>query len=218
METARDAAWLVWGCQALTRCLFARCLSRGANRVFRMWSKGWDNRGVSAPVGSNPFAPGGAAPGPGGGGGRGPDEAATGPMLGRGSELQKVYYMPHNMGHNDGVNCISAVISKLLMKQLSCALKAQAPTVRGCWGGSGMERERERDCQCGMFTLETEAWLWRRTRSSLGVAMRTFSSGVRRRMLLGSFNWCRIAPQCTWVPASPPCAAWPRRWSHRSRV
>ncbi|CAJ1407861.1 unnamed protein product [Effrenium voratum] len=86
------------------QCLFARCLSRGANRVFRMWSKGWDNRGVSAPVGSNPFAPGGAAPGgPGGGGGRGPDEAATGPMLGRGSELQKVYYMPHNMGHNDGM-------------------------------------------------------------------------------------------------------------------
>eukprot|EP00931_Biecheleriopsis_adriatica_P110665 TRINITY_DN84957_c0_g1_i1.p1 TRINITY_DN84957_c0_g1~~TRINITY_DN84957_c0_g1_i1.p1 ORF type:complete len:403 (-),score=80.74 TRINITY_DN84957_c0_g1_i1:11-1219(-) len=74
----------------------------------------WGNRGggVSAPVGSNPFAPAPAQPvGAPAGGGRGPgqgsgDEANTGPMLGKGSELQRIYNMPHNMGHNGGLNCM----------------------------------------------------------------------------------------------------------------
>eukprot|EP00913_Durusdinium_trenchii_P017742 g16673.t1 len=79
-------------------------------------NKGW-NRGVQAPVGSNPFAPapagggGGPCAGPGGGPG---GEDATGPMLsGKGPELQKVYYMPHNMGHNDGVNCMVMADNKI---------------------------------------------------------------------------------------------------------
>lgn len=51
------------------------------------------NPGVAAPVGSNPFAPAppGGQPGQPGGPSRGvPDEGATGPMLGKGSELEKV--------------------------------------------------------------------------------------------------------------------------------
>jgi len=48
------------------------------------------------------------APGP-----QATDEAATGPMLGKGSELQKLYYMPHNMGHNDAVNCMLMADNKI---------------------------------------------------------------------------------------------------------
>lgn len=55
------------------------------------------NPGVaSAPVGSNPFAPAppGGQPGQPGGPSRGvPDEGATGPMLGKGSELEKVTWL-----------------------------------------------------------------------------------------------------------------------------
>ncbi|CAE7474023.1 ZFWD3 [Symbiodinium sp. CCMP2456] len=75
-----------------------------------MWSKGWNNSGLQAPQGASPFAPapqGGAAPA-----GR-PDEAATGPMLGKGSELRKLYYMPHNMGHGDAVNCMLMADGKI---------------------------------------------------------------------------------------------------------
>ena len=54
------------------------------------------NPGVAAPVGSNPFAPAppGGQPGQPGGPSRGvPDEGATGPMLGKGSELEKVTWL-----------------------------------------------------------------------------------------------------------------------------
>eukprot|EP00438_Fugacium_kawagutii_P014065 Skav204172 [mRNA] locus=scaffold903:464307:469322:- [translate_table: standard] len=70
------------------------------------------NPGVSAPMGSNPFAPapvGQAATSRAGV----PDETATGPMLGKGAGLEKVYYMPHNMGHNDGVNCMIMAEGKI---------------------------------------------------------------------------------------------------------
>lgn len=76
-----------------------------------MWSKGWNNSGLQAPQGASPFAPapqGGAAPQAGR-----PDEAATGPMLGKGSELRKLYYMPHNMGHGDAVNCMLMADGKI---------------------------------------------------------------------------------------------------------
>mmetsp|Transcript_72624 Transcript_72624/g.117089 ORF Transcript_72624/g.117089 Transcript_72624/m.117089 type:complete len:413 (+) Transcript_72624:107-1345(+) len=74
------------------------------------WNQGG---GSAAPVVRNPFAAApAAAVGPAGGvlvGGpvRGlPDEAATGPTLGYGSELQRVYNMPVNMGHNGCVSCM----------------------------------------------------------------------------------------------------------------
>ena len=76
-----------------------------------MWSKGWNNSGLQAPQGASPFAPapqGGAAPQAGR-----PDEAATGPMLGKGSELRKLYYMPHNLGHGDAVNCMLMADGKI---------------------------------------------------------------------------------------------------------
>ena len=60
------------------------------------------NPGVAAPVGSNPFAP--APPGQPGQPGqppRGvPDEGATGPMLGKGSELEKVPRLTQISGKN----------------------------------------------------------------------------------------------------------------------
>mmetsp|Transcript_102724 Transcript_102724/g.257556 ORF Transcript_102724/g.257556 Transcript_102724/m.257556 type:complete len:408 (-) Transcript_102724:31-1254(-) len=69
--------------------------------------------GAQAPVARNPFA---SAPlqgggGVAGGGGSAPRDASspTGPMLGKGSELQRVYNMPQHMGHNDGINCVCAV-------------------------------------------------------------------------------------------------------------
>ncbi|CAE7246566.1 ZFWD3 [Symbiodinium natans] len=34
-------------------------------------------------------------------------------MLGKGSELRKLYYMPHNMGHSDGVNCMLMADGKI---------------------------------------------------------------------------------------------------------
>jgi len=37
------------------------------------------------------------------------DDAATGPMLGKGSELQRLYTMPVTMGHESGVNCMIMV-------------------------------------------------------------------------------------------------------------
>eukprot|EP00933_Yihiella_yeosuensis_P055313 TRINITY_DN54044_c0_g1_i1.p1 TRINITY_DN54044_c0_g1~~TRINITY_DN54044_c0_g1_i1.p1 ORF type:complete len:392 (+),score=51.01 TRINITY_DN54044_c0_g1_i1:80-1255(+) len=71
----------------------------------------WGNRhqgGISAPVAASPFA---AAPAQVGGAPANrpgiPDPNATGPILGKGSELQKLYYMPHNMGHNGCVQCIA---------------------------------------------------------------------------------------------------------------
>lgn len=64
-------------------------------------------------VARNPFA---AAPAPGAGGMgiAGPShggvaDGATGPMLGRGSELERVYNMPQHMGHDGGVNCMTTV-------------------------------------------------------------------------------------------------------------
>jgi len=72
------------------------------------WNRGG---GVSAPVGRNPFAtaPAGSLPAAAGSAGvpGAPDEGATGPMLGKGSELQRVYMMPYNVGHDGGVNCMT---------------------------------------------------------------------------------------------------------------
>mmetsp|Transcript_24154 Transcript_24154/g.54604 ORF Transcript_24154/g.54604 Transcript_24154/m.54604 type:complete len:407 (+) Transcript_24154:240-1460(+) len=73
-------------------------------------------QGFHAPVASNPFAPAGAAaaPMPVGavGGGAGPD-SPTGPMLGKGSELQRMYTMPHDMGHASGINCMVMADGKI---------------------------------------------------------------------------------------------------------
>lgn len=70
----------------------------------------------SAPIASNPFAPGG-----GGGGGpsqsnaqsRGAANSPTGPMLGPGSELRRVYNMPPTMGHASAVQCMAMVDNKV---------------------------------------------------------------------------------------------------------
>lgn len=71
------------------------------------YGAGWNRGGAAAPVGRNPFAPGGSG-GPGQQGQVGvPDEAATGPILGKGSELQRIYNMPPTMGHDGGVNCMT---------------------------------------------------------------------------------------------------------------
>lgn len=37
------------------------------------------------------------------------NDGPTGPMLGKGSELQRVYSMPATMGHSDGINCMTMV-------------------------------------------------------------------------------------------------------------
>lgn len=85
----------------------------------------WDGRGgrwqggAGAPVASNPFAqapplqvgsssaavPNGPVSGSG--------DNFTGPMLGKGSELQRVYTMPPNMGHNGCINCMTMVDGKV---------------------------------------------------------------------------------------------------------
>mmetsp|Transcript_177312 Transcript_177312/g.568511 ORF Transcript_177312/g.568511 Transcript_177312/m.568511 type:complete len:409 (+) Transcript_177312:147-1373(+) len=76
---------------------------------------------MAAPIVRNPFASapppqaaggGGCSGGCGGGGpGRGYGEAnsPTGPMLGKGSELARLWSMPESTGHADGVNCLAMV-------------------------------------------------------------------------------------------------------------
>eukprot|EP00928_Gymnodinium_smaydae_P070762 TRINITY_DN54534_c0_g1_i1.p1 TRINITY_DN54534_c0_g1~~TRINITY_DN54534_c0_g1_i1.p1 ORF type:complete len:394 (+),score=69.87 TRINITY_DN54534_c0_g1_i1:138-1319(+) len=63
-----------------------------------------------APVASNPFAATGALPMQQGQHANGQSQASssTGPILGRGSELQKLYNMPETMGHDHGgINCMT---------------------------------------------------------------------------------------------------------------
>lgn len=69
-------------------------------------------------IGSNPFAPGGAPVGganlgPAQGTRRGDANSLTGPMLGPGSELRRLYSMPHNMGHASAVQCMAMVDDKV---------------------------------------------------------------------------------------------------------
>mmetsp|Transcript_33886 Transcript_33886/g.79238 ORF Transcript_33886/g.79238 Transcript_33886/m.79238 type:complete len:397 (-) Transcript_33886:174-1364(-) len=71
---------------------------------------------------ANPFAPGGQMPAPQMGGGMcggaqpavgGQNASPTGPILGKGSELRKLYNMPDTMGHNDGINCMITAEGKI---------------------------------------------------------------------------------------------------------
>mmetsp|Transcript_17144 Transcript_17144/g.36806 ORF Transcript_17144/g.36806 Transcript_17144/m.36806 type:complete len:380 (+) Transcript_17144:171-1310(+) len=65
----------------------------------------------------NPFAaapPQGAGGPPGGAGGRGGDQnSPTGPILGKGSELSRLWSMPDTMGHSDGINCMVLVEDRI---------------------------------------------------------------------------------------------------------
>jgi len=84
----------------------------------------WDGRGgrwqqgTNAPIASNPFAPAppaqvgscGSAAVP---GGPVSEEALTGPMLGKGSELSRVYGLPHGTGHQGGINCMTMAEGKI---------------------------------------------------------------------------------------------------------
>lgn len=76
--------------------------------------KGGFQRGGAgqAPVARNPFAsvPAGAC---GSGAGVSADDAATGPMLGKGSELARIWTMPQSMGHSQGINCMAMVDGKV---------------------------------------------------------------------------------------------------------
>lgn len=67
---------------------------------------------------ANPFAAGGCAPtsampGMGMGGRTGSATDPTGPILGRGSDLQRLYNMPEHMGHGSGVQCMAMVDDKI---------------------------------------------------------------------------------------------------------
>lgn len=73
----------------------------------------------------NPFGPATPAPAagvPGGATGSGGGDGATGPMLGRGSELQRVFTMPATMGHEGGVNCMIMVDDRVYTGGRDCRL------------------------------------------------------------------------------------------------